>query len=74
MRLEIKATAWDSLTVAQRKKVCAKPARVALGQPARHDKVCVFDHPAITEADIKAVDALIRSFKPKRTATKKASK
>ena len=71
MRLEIKATAWDSLTVVQRKKVCAKPARIALGQPARIDKLCVFDHPALSDADCKAVTALVRSYKPKRKATKK---
>lgn len=71
MRIEINAAVWDKLSSAQCKKVCALPKRVALGQPARIDKVCVFDHSAITEADSKAVDALIRSFRPKRKATKK---
>lgn len=74
MRIEISAAVWDKLSAARRKKVCAVPKRVALGQPARIGKTCVFDHPAITEADSKAVSALIRSFKPKRKATKKVSK
>jgi len=74
MRLEISAAVWDKLSPARRKEVCALPARVALGQPARIEKMCVFDHPAITEADSRAVQALIRSLKPKRKATKKASK
>ena len=71
MRLEISAAAWDKLTPAQIRKVCAAPKRVALGNPARIEKQCVFDHPAISEADQKAVSALVRSFKPKRKATKK---
>ena len=73
MRLEISAAVWNKLNAAQLKKVCAVPAKVALGQPARIEKMCVFDHPAITEADSDAVSALIRSFKPKRKATKKVS-
>ncbi len=71
MRIEIPAAAWNKLTPAQRTKVSAIPKRVALGQPACIDKQCVFDHPAITEADSKAVAALIRSYKAKRKAPRK---
>ena len=63
MRLEIPAAVWDKLSATKRAKVCAIPKRVMLGQPARLGNKCVFDHPAITEADIKGVMALIR---PKR--------
>ena len=68
MRLEIPAAVWDKLMPTKRAKVCAVPKRVALGQPARLGSKCVFDHPAITEADCKAVMALIR---PKRKVTSK---